>query len=426
MALPSRLSLVGILFPRRLGHWFGPVLAAGVLAGIVALLVITSGVANLAASTPHPQGWAALLHYVFKRSVAHHADGIVAPADLDTVPRVQKGAVYFSRVCSSCHGAPGLGQNPIALSMRPRPQYLQLVVRQYTAPELFWILQHGVKYSAMPSWPAQNREDEVWSIVAFLRRLPTLGRAEYDALAQGPAGQAAGVVGFAPPVDPFKPAPYKLANMNEYPQESQYTRPASAFGRGIVGPDLAQSCVQCHGTEGAGRPDGAFPNLTVLNSTTIKEALVAYANGSRQSAYMQPVAVQLTDSQIDALTAHFRGVPRTRSPQVMVSPAVLATGRQVAEAGIPARQVGACQQCHDINKANAKLYPAIAGQNYYYLRDQLRLYRAGARNAGLKSHPMLVAAKQMTDAEIDGAAAYYAAMTPQAAEPVAEGPVVRR
>ena len=69
MALPSRLSLVGILFPRRLGHWFGPILAAGVLAGLVALLVITSGIANLAASTPHPQGWAALLHYVFKRSV---------------------------------------------------------------------------------------------------------------------------------------------------------------------------------------------------------------------------------------------------------------------------------------------------------------------------------------------------------------------
>ena len=425
MALPPRTSLIGILFPRRVGHWVGPLLAAGVLAGVVALLVITSGIANLAASTPHPQGWAALLHYVFKRSVSHHADGIAVPADLDTVPRVQKGAVYFSRVCSSCHGAPGLGQNPIALSMRPRPQYLQLVVRQYTAPELFYILQHGVKYSAMPSWPAQNREDEVWSIVAFLRRLPTLGRAEYDTLAQGPAGQAAGVVGFAPPIDPFKPAPYAMANMNEYPAESQYTRPASAFGRGIVGPDLAASCVQCHGTDGAGRPGGAFPNLTVLNATTIKEALVAYANGSRQSAYMQPVAVQLTDSQIDSLSAHFHSLPRTRSPQFAVSPAVLATGRQVAEAGIPARKVGACQQCHDINKANARLYPAIAGQNYFYLRDQLRLYRAGFRNAGIKSRPMLAASKQMTDAEIDGAAAYYAAMAPQAAEPVAEGPVKR-
>ena len=425
MALPARSSLIGILFPRRFGHWIGPLLAAGILAGLVAVLVITSGVANLAASTPHPEGWARLLHYVFKRSVSHHAEDIKVPADLDTVPRVQKGAVYFSRVCSSCHGAPGLGQNPIALSMRPRPQYLKAVVRQYSAPELFYILQHGVKYSAMPSWPAQNRDDEVWSIVAFLRRLPTLGRAEYDELAQGPAGQAAGVVGFAPPIDPFKPAPYALANMNEYPSESQYTRPASAFGRGIVGPNLAQSCVQCHGVDGAGRPGGAFPNLTVLNSTTIKEALAAYANGSRQSAYMQPVAVQLTDGQIDALTAHFRSLPRTRSPQFAVSPAVLATGRQIAEAGIPARNVGSCQQCHDINKANARLYPAIAGQNYFYLRDQLRLYRSGYRNAGLRSRPMLAAAKQMTDAEIDGAAAYYAAMAPQPAEPVAEGPVKR-
>lgn len=420
MSSPSRTSLIGLLFPRQLSHWLGPLLAAGIAALLIAFAVVTSGVVNLAASIPHPQGWAAFLHYVFQRSVSHHADGIAPPADLDTTPRIQKGAVYFSRVCAGCHGGPGLGQNPVALSMRPRPQYLAKVVDQFTAPELYWILQHGVKYSAMPAWPALTRHDEVWSIVAFLRALPKLDRASYDALAEGPAGPAAGVTGFAPPADEMPAKAYTMPNMNEYPSESQYTRPATAFGRGTVGPDLAASCVQCHGANGAGRPDGAFPNLTVLNRTTIKEALLAYANGTRESAYMQPVAVQLSDGQIDQLATHFAALPKARSPQFDVQPAVLATGRQIAEGGIPATKVAACQSCHDINAANKRLYPAIAGQNVWYLRDQLRLYREGTRNPR-RVNPMIAVAKGMTDAQIMASAAYYAAMAPQAPAPVAEG-----
>ncbi len=425
MAPSPRTSLLGVLFPRRFGHWLGPLIAAAVVGGIVALLLVSSGMLNLRASTPHPQGWATLLHYTFKRSVAHHAADIAVPADLDTAYRVQKGAVYFARVCSSCHGGPGLGQNPIALAMRPQPQYLAKVVGQYSAPELFYILDGGVKYSAMPAWPAEARGDEIWSIVAFLRRLPTLGRAEYEALAQGSAGSAAFPAGFAPPLDPATPRPFKTAHPDNYPGESSYLRPAAAFGRGTVAPDLAQSCVQCHGENGAGRAGGAFPNLTVLNPTTIKQALAAYADGSRQSAYMMPVATQLTDGQIDLLAAHFAGLPRTRSPQFAQTPQALALGRQIAEQGIPTRGVGACQNCHDINKANRRLYPAIAGQNPIYLRDQLRLYRSGARGQARAINPMLKVAAAMTDAEIDASAAWYAAMEPQAPDAVAEGPVKR-
>lgn len=420
MAPSPRPSLLGMLFPRHLGQWLGPLVAAGLVAALVAVLVVISGVVNLSASIPHPAGWAGLLHYTFQRSVAHHAEGIEVPADLDSAHRVQKGAVYFSRVCAGCHGAPGLGQNPVALSMRPRPQYLAKVAGQYDAPELFWILQHGVKYSAMPAWPAQSRSDEVWSIVAFLRQLPRLSRTQYDALAEGPAGPAAGVVGFAPPIQPVRAQAYAMPYMNEYPSESQYSRPATAFGRGTVGPDLPQSCVQCHGLDGAGRPGGAFPNLTVLNATLIREALTAYANGSRESAYMQPVAVQLTDSQIDSLARHFAALPRTMSPQFAAAPAMLALGRRIAEAGVPAEGIGACQNCHAINQANRRLYPAIAGQNAIYLRDQLRLYREGKRGAKIAANPMIAVAKNMTDAQIDAASAFYAAMAPQAVAPVAE------
>ena len=422
MAPPPRSSLIGILFPRQLGHWVGPLLAGGVIAGLTGLLVIVSGSLDLGASTPHPTGWANILHYTFKRSVAHNSADAVVPADIDAGWRVQKGAVYFSRVCAQCHGAPGLGQNQIALAMRPEPQYLKTVVGQYSAAELGYILQHGVKYSAMPAWPAQTRVDEVWSIIAFLRQLPKLDRTTYETLAEGAAGPAAGPIGFSPPFDGAQPVRYQPTVLPQAPSEQNYSRPSTAFGRGTIGPDLAQGCVQCHGANGAGRPGGAFPNLTVLNPTTLKEALQQYAAGTRGSAYMQPVASQLTDAQIDTLAAHFAAAPKAPSPQFEATPAVLAAGRQIAEGGIPATRVGACQNCHDINKANKRLYPAILGQNRWYLREQLALYRLGVRGAQLKANPMIAVAKGMTDAQIDAAAAWYAAQPAQAPQAVAEAP----
>ncbi len=67
----------------------------------------------------------------------------------------------------------------VALSMSPRPQYLPKVLDQFTPSELYLIVNHGVKYSAMPSWPTSQRADEVWSMVAFLQQLPKMDGKTY-------------------------------------------------------------------------------------------------------------------------------------------------------------------------------------------------------------------------------------------------------
>ena len=106
MAL-RRTFTVAILFPRTFGQWLGPLVVGLIVAALLGIVVVTSGRLDLTASTPHPQGWAGLLHYTFRRSVAHHSADIVPPADLDAGHRVIKGAIYYSRVCANCHAAPG-------------------------------------------------------------------------------------------------------------------------------------------------------------------------------------------------------------------------------------------------------------------------------------------------------------------------------
>ena len=40
-------------------------------------------------------------------------------------------------------------------------------VVDWSDEELFWIVKNGFKYTGMPAWPAQGRDDEVWAQVAF-------------------------------------------------------------------------------------------------------------------------------------------------------------------------------------------------------------------------------------------------------------------
>ena len=54
--------------------------------------------------------------------------------------------------------------------MLPVPPDLGAAVPTWQPNELFWIVKNGLKYTGMPGWAAQGRDDEVWAVVAFLQR----------------------------------------------------------------------------------------------------------------------------------------------------------------------------------------------------------------------------------------------------------------
>ncbi len=404
-------SILAMLFPQRMMQWLGPLIAAGVAALLLAVLVISAGWLDLSASVPHPAGWAAILHTVFRRSTAHHSANIDIPKEFGSPSQVAKGAGYYGRVCARCHSGPGLGQNPVALSMRPRPQYLPNEIADFSPRELFWIVKHGVKYSAMPSWPVQDRDDEVWSIVSFLKAMPKLSPAQYRLMAYGnPAQRAAGPAG---PTDQQSVASrYKLPNDDAPPAQSYlYAAPATGFDDLGLSGSVAASCVGCHGIDGAGQTTGAFPNIALLNEEYIRNALIGFRAGIRHSGFMQTIAVQLSDAQIDMLARYYATQPKRQSQAISAAPAMLTLGQRVATAGDASRGIGACASCHGQQGASAKGFSAIDGQFPNYIADQLRLFRSGVRGYE-PGNAMRRAAHRLTDREIDAVALYYAARGP--------------
>ena len=160
-------------------HGMKKVLVGAGLLAVVAATVVWSGVISVKASSGHlaPTYW--MLDLVKRRSVVMRARGLETPP-LDEAALVGLGAAHFERGCRSCHGAPGVALPLVPTRMTPAPPDLARQVGRWQARELFYLVAHGVKFTGMPAWPAPARTDEVWAVVAFLQRLPTLDHSAYQ------------------------------------------------------------------------------------------------------------------------------------------------------------------------------------------------------------------------------------------------------
>src|SRR5579863_9453123 len=87
------------------------------------------------------------------------------------------GKDAFSHYCVACHGLDGQNTGvPFADHMSPPvPSLVSPEVQQYTDGQLKWILDNGISPSGMPGSKGILSDDELWSIVTYVRHLPPAG-----------------------------------------------------------------------------------------------------------------------------------------------------------------------------------------------------------------------------------------------------------
>jgi cytochrome c553 len=351
--------------------------AAWVFVALVALvaLVVTSGVLSLKASSGHSAPVAWFLNFALERSVATHSIGI-DPPPLDDGRLVRIGAGHFEGGCRPCHGSPATRRPIIPLAMTPTPPLLPRYVEELDDAELFYIVLHGVKFTGMPAWPAQTRDDEVWAIVAFLRVLPRLDADAYERLVHGDAA----------------------------------SRERAAEGVAAAPAVVTRRCARCHGLDGRGGDEGAFPVLASQSPEYLLASLEAYAKGRRYSGIMQPIAVELdADDAREAARWYAERPPVSASGEHGHG-----LGAAIARAGIAERRIPPCVDCHGPGGGpHRAIFPRLAGQHAPYLEEQLRLFSRRAR--GGTSYAALmrsVTEHGLTSAEIAAVARFYAAIAP--------------
>jgi len=154
---------------------------AGLVIGAFAGAFIYAGFYNIGADAPHtkPVYWA--IENLRDRSIAVRASGITVPATLNDQKNIFKGGGLYAEMCSGCHLAPGMEKTEISQGLYPQAPELHLGI-DHTAAEEFWIIKHGIKMTAMPAWGRTHSDDLIWDMVAFIRKLPSLSPAQYQAL----------------------------------------------------------------------------------------------------------------------------------------------------------------------------------------------------------------------------------------------------
>jgi mono/diheme cytochrome c family protein len=89
------------------------------------------------------------------------------------------GKEAFGHYCVACHGMDGQNTGvPFADRMSPPlPPLTSADVQSYTDGQLKWVIDNGVSPSGMPASKGTLSDDEIWSIVLYLRQLPPAGSA---------------------------------------------------------------------------------------------------------------------------------------------------------------------------------------------------------------------------------------------------------
>ena len=146
--------------------------------------VAYSGLYNIGADDHHWSVTYALLQSVRDRSIHVRSEHLKVP-NLNDPQLVLKGAGQYAAMCNGCHLAPGVEDSEMRSGMYPQPPNLSKV--RVDPRDAFWVIKHGVKMSAMPAWGGSHDDPTIWSMVAFLQKLPNLTPRQYkDIVAKAP------------------------------------------------------------------------------------------------------------------------------------------------------------------------------------------------------------------------------------------------
>jgi cytochrome c553 len=347
-------------------------LAAIVLAGF---LFAWSGLYNVAASHGHLTMTNAMLTFGMQNSVRTHALGIKAPP-LDSEDLSKLGAAHFHSGCAFCHGAPGVPISPIAQSMLPSPPDLSTSMREWRDRELFWIVKNGIKYTGMPAWAAQQRDDEVWALVAFLRRLPALDAAAYRELALGGL-----------------PVP---------------TQSGDEIATSEGSSQAVSACARCHGADQRGPNSRLVPILHGQPAEFLMAALEDYAHARRPSGIMQPLASELSPEGRKQVARYYAGLALPPAAELALNAESIERGRRLAASGDPGARIPACVDCH--NKSSLESYPRLSGQQLAYMTSRLRLWKGGLISKSSTDPIMMPIARSLSEQQIEDVSAYFSSL----------------
>lgn len=96
---------------------------------------------------------------------------------------MRHGMEHFADHCATCHANDGSGETETGKGMfPPAPDMRAAATQEMNDGELFYVIEHGVRFTGMPAWGTGTTEGEEasWHLVNFIRHLPALTAEEIE------------------------------------------------------------------------------------------------------------------------------------------------------------------------------------------------------------------------------------------------------
>ncbi len=174
-----------------------------------------------------------------------------------------------------------------------------------------------------------------------------------------------------------------------------------------AGAAKAAVCLACHGPNG-NSVNPEWPSLAGQGARYLAEQLKLFRAGKRTNPVMMPLAMGLSDQDIEDLAAYYAAQTPTGLEADL---SYWQAGQKLYRAGDTAKEIPACIACHGpVGRGNAPAgYPALRAQHAVYTQKQLMDYAADVRT-GLNADIMRTIAKRMTAEDIRNVASYIQGM----------------
>ncbi|OFV98681.1 MAG: hypothetical protein A3H94_04130 [Acidobacteria bacterium RIFCSPLOWO2_02_FULL_60_20] len=89
-----------------------------------------------------------------------------------TETNLAEGRQLYEKQCAFCHGLDGAGSGRSRVQFYPPVPSLVPPPNQLTDSQMHFVVQRGIRYTAMPSFAKALSEDQIWKVMLWVRQLP--------------------------------------------------------------------------------------------------------------------------------------------------------------------------------------------------------------------------------------------------------------
>ncbi len=133
-----------------------------------ALLVVNLGWYPIGADNPPSSLERAMANRAVDAYVGRHAptgDNPIQP----TVANLTAGAQDYQQHCALCHGGNAQHPSPMRDHFNPPVPAIAAHIPDDPDANLFWVTKHGIRMTGMPAWGGILSDNQIWTIIAFIK-----------------------------------------------------------------------------------------------------------------------------------------------------------------------------------------------------------------------------------------------------------------